>query len=152
MPLTSEICWLNLPSSINAKDLMVNYEHLSKKAKDTPEVPGKRISSSEWELLFQLFFHVVILIFTNGVNVSFIALLLKETMKRKIVLCVWIYRKKLETQRWRMRESNAHCTLNFERDFIYKGSILEILIKIKLSHSFMIITFIMKLNFFWNFK
>ena len=43
MPLTYKICWQNFPSSLNAKDLTVNYDHLSKekKKKVLPRYPEK---------------------------------------------------------------------------------------------------------------
>ena len=55
MAQTHKICWQNLPSSANVKDLTVTYDHLSSKQKqnkDTLKVSGKRMSSSERELLF----------------------------------------------------------------------------------------------------
>ena len=44
MPPIYNIFWKNLPSSANANDLRVNYDHLSRKEKqnkDTPEVSEK---------------------------------------------------------------------------------------------------------------
>ena len=45
MPPTYKIFWQNLTSSAEAKDLTINYDHLSRKEKqnkDTPEMPGKK--------------------------------------------------------------------------------------------------------------
>ena len=45
MSPTYKIFWQNLTSSAEAKDLTINYDHLSRKEKqnkDTPEMPGKK--------------------------------------------------------------------------------------------------------------
>ena len=54
-----------------------------------------RCAEKECRTVDKIFFNSsVILIFTEGVNVSFIDLLWKGRVKRKIVLSVWFYEKR----------------------------------------------------------
>ena len=49
MPLTYEICWQNLPSSVNVKDLKVNYDHLSREKKQKilpPEIECRAVNEN----------------------------------------------------------------------------------------------------------